>query len=102
MNTPYTKLDPKEDPSEEYLVQFGRDWLWLSTQLAMCLSRQGWALRGWSMNLSRDKTLLTIRVIGNDLPQVVFIADKSPTHCVATLKRKYNAGTLSFWPDKYA
>jgi hypothetical protein len=100
--SPYTKVGEAEEPSDSQVVEFGRDWLFLSNQLGMCLRRCGWDVRGWSFSLSRDKTLLTVRVLGNDLPQVVFISCRTPTDCVSTLKRKYNAGTLTFYPDKYA
>lgn len=101
-DSPYHNLRDIEQPKDEDVLEMGREWLFLSAQLGMCLRHCGWDLRGFSINLSRDKTLLTVRLVGNDLPQVVFVAGKSPSHCVATLMRQYKAGTLTFHLDKYA
>lgn len=102
MQSPYLALREEEEPSSESLVELGRDWLFLSFQLPMLLRRRGWLLRGFSLSLSRDRWTLCVRLHCEGVAQVVFVSKPTTTDCVSTFRRKWNAGTLSFFPDKYA
>lgn len=98
---PRDDLQPAEQVDQETQARWGSDWLFLGYQLGMILRRASWELRGFSFSLSRDKCTLCVRVTHGDLLQVVFVSQPDPLACVQVFRRKYNAGTLAFYPDKF-
>lgn len=98
---PRDDLPFSEQPDEGSLAPWGSDWLFIGYQLGMLLRRAGWDLRGFSFSLSRDKCTLCVRVSHGDLLQVVFVSQPDPLACVTVFRRKYNSGTLAFYPDKF-
>lgn len=98
---PRDDLPSSEQVDEASQAQWGSDWLFIGYQLGMLLRRAGWDLRGFSFSLSRDKWTLCVRVTHGDTQQVVFVSQPDPLACVTVFRRKYNAGTLAFYPDKF-
>lgn len=76
--------------------------MWFLFHLEQHLSQLGYVLRGHSFRYSDDEVLLVLKVSKDGTPLVVFRNSLTTTRCVQGLQRGLAAGTLVFYPDKYA
>lgn len=81
---------------------WGQDWLWLCYEWPRKLRQAGGDFRGFSFCAKPNEWLLSVRVVRDGIPEVVFVNKKDPTGCVSTLRRKENEGTLHFFVDRFA
>jgi hypothetical protein len=87
---------------EARYLAMGKDWSWLTVAWGQELRQSGDDLRGFSFSQKSNGWLLTVRLIRDGQPQVVFINRLYPSDCVSKLRKKWLDGTLSFFPDRYA
>lgn len=83
-------------------VREAEDWWWLTEGWGQELRQLGDDFRGFSISAKANGWLLTIRLIHDGQPQVVFINRKTTSGCVSKAREKWAAGTLAFFADRYA
>jgi hypothetical protein len=93
--------DPKESIGERW-ARIGQDWEWLSSILPCEMAQHGDELRGVSVAPKGNQWLMTVRVTINGIPSVVFTCTGTPTACVASFRKRWEAETLQLFPDRYA
>jgi hypothetical protein len=89
-------------PDGDVLQDVGSTWWWFTNEMPRQERIRGNEVRGFSVSCHVTGTLLTVRFIRQGRPQVVFTRKPGATGCVETFKRKWEAGTLSFFADRFA
>jgi len=87
---------------EAFAMQMGLLWLWLTVEWGVELRQSGDDLRGFSFSQKPNGWLLCVRLVQDGIPSVVYINRVYPSDCVRKLNEKWLAGTLTFFPDRYA
>ena len=87
---------------EAFALEMGKHWLWLTAEWGIELRQTGDDLRGFSFSQKANGWLLVVRLVQDGTPSVVYVNKVYPSDCVRKLHEKWIAGTLSFFPDRYA
>jgi hypothetical protein len=87
---------------ESIQTAVAKDWWWLCEGLGQELRQKGDDLRGFSLTQKSNGVLLTIRLVLDGIPSVVFINRRTASDCVAKARHKWDEETLTFFPDRYA
>lgn len=93
------------DPNESILkteASIGHDWIWLTSLLPCEMAQSGDEFRGLSFSPKGNQWLMTVRVTLDGVPAVAFTCCGTPTACVVSFRKRWEAENLQFFPDKYA
>jgi len=93
--------DPKVE-LERVALEIGHDWVWMTSILPCELAQNGAEFRGVSFSPKGRQWLMTVRLTLEGTPQVVFTCTGTPSACVASFRKRWDAETLQFFPDRYA
>lgn len=77
-------------------------WWWFHMCLYADLAQHQWELRGYSVRLSEDDCLLTLRIVEDGVPYVVFTGSANTTLCIKKLRRQMRDGTVQVHDDRFA
>lgn len=77
-------------------------WMWFWLHLYADLNQFDATFRGVVFRQEDGWTLMVLKVLQEDIPQVVFVSGSSATSCVRKLKKKLRDETIVFTKDKYA
>lgn len=83
-------------------VAIGKDWVWLTSILPCEMAQHGDEFRGLSFSPKGNGWLMTVRVTLDATPSVAFTMTGTPAACVASFRKRWDAETLQFFPDRYA
>lgn len=96
----HTPSDPKVDLEVQWMA-VGKEWIWLTSILPCEMAQNGDSFRGLSLAPKGKQWLMTVRLTLDDTPSVAFTCCGTPTACVASFKKRWDAETLQFFPDRY-
>lgn len=91
-----------EESWTEERIQEAADWWWLTEGWGQELRQIGDDFRGFSISAKQNGWLLTVRLVHEGQPQVVFVNRPTASGCVRKAREKWANGTLTFFPDRYA
>jgi hypothetical protein len=57
---------------------------------------------GCSFSQRGANTLLVVKRVKDDIPQVAYVTERTPTGCIVTFGRVHLEGRLKWHPDKFA
>jgi len=94
-------IDPETGEYRGLAKEHVRNLSWLFVYGQKVFSEYGYELTGFAFRQSEQGWTLILKVVLDDIPQVAFLTAHDPVDCVKALARKWHAGTLDFYRDKY-
>jgi hypothetical protein len=95
----YLDMLPEEGPLARGEVEA---WAWWHLHMVNVLEERGFTYRGASIRYDGWSTFMVVKAKHEDTPLVVFITERSTTHCMRAFKRMCDEGDAKWVKDKFA
>lgn len=92
------KTIPEEGPLERWEVD---TWAWWMHVMVNCFEQRGWTYRGASIRYDGWSTLLVVKGAHEGTRYVVFLTERSTTHCMRAFRRQLEEGRVEWREDRF-